>query len=102
MDHRALISTLTSEQRDHLTGKSDMPGLPLLLVHAGAIAALGGLIAWRVPFWPLLMLPQGILIVFLFTLLHETIHRTAFRTPWLNDGVARACSVAIALPADWF
>nr|WP_281285534.1 fatty acid desaturase family protein [Mesorhizobium norvegicum] len=54
------------------------------------------------PFWPLLMLPQGILIVFLFTLLHETVHRTAFETQWLNDAVARVCSLAIALPADWF
>ncbi|TGS93002.1 fatty acid desaturase, partial [Mesorhizobium sp. M8A.F.Ca.ET.213.01.1.1] len=63
---------------------------------------LGGLIAARVPLWPLLMLPQGILIVFLFTLLHETVHRTAFETQWLNDAVARLCSLAIALPADWF
>ena len=40
--------------------------------------------------------------VFLFTLLHETVHRTAFETQWLNDAVARVCSLAIALPADWF
>ncbi|TIT85032.1 MAG: fatty acid desaturase, partial [Mesorhizobium sp.] len=53
-------------------------------------------------YWPVLMLPQGILIVFLFTLLHETVHRTAFETQWLNDAVARLCSLAIALPADWF
>ena len=48
------------------------------------------------------MLPQGILIVFLFALLHETVHRTAFETQWLNDVVARVCSLMIALPADWF
>jgi fatty acid desaturase len=48
------------------------------------------------------MLPQGILVAFLFALLHETIHQTAFKTQWLNESVARVCSLMIALPADWF
>ena len=60
------------------------------------------MIALGVPGWPLLMLPQGILIVFLFTVLHETVHRTAFRSPWLNDLVARICGFLILVPADWF
>ena len=101
-DHRDLIASLTQQQRDRLTAKSDRLGLVQLAAHWGAIVVLGALIAAKVPFWPLLMLPQGILIVFLFTLLHETVHRTAFETQWLNDAVARVCSLAIALPADWF
>ncbi|TIW64004.1 MAG: fatty acid desaturase, partial [Mesorhizobium sp.] len=76
MDHRDVIASLTNEQRGRLTGKSDGPGLVQSAFHFGAILLLGGLIAARVPLWPLLMLPQGILIVFLFTLLHETVHRT--------------------------
>ncbi|MBZ9957619.1 MULTISPECIES: fatty acid desaturase family protein [unclassified Mesorhizobium] len=102
MDHRDVIASLTNEERSRLTGKSDGPGLVQLAFHLGAILLLGSLIAAKVPFWPLLMLPQGILIVFLFTLLHETVHRTAFERQWLNDAVARVCSLAIALPADWF
>ncbi|BCG95936.1 fatty acid desaturase family protein [Mesorhizobium sp. 131-2-1] len=102
MDHRDVIASLTNEERSRLTGKSDGPGLIQFAAHFGAILLLGGLIAAKVPFWPLLMLPQGILIVFLFTLLHETVHRTAFETQRLNDAVARLCSLAIALPADWF
>lgn len=102
MDHRDVIASLTNEERSRLTGKSDGPGLIQLAAHFDAILLLGGLIAAKVPFWPLLMLPQGILIVFLFTLLHETVHRTAFETQWLNDAVARLCSLAIVLPADWF
>ncbi len=102
MDHRTIIASLTSEERDRLTAKSDIAGLAQLAMHWGAIILLGWLIAARVPFWPLLMLPQGILIVFLFTLLHESVHRTPFRTQWLNDTVARVCSFAIILPTDWF
>lgn len=102
MDHRQIVTSLSQEQRDRLTERSDSPGLPLLILHWGAIIALGTLIVLKVPYWPLLMLPQGILIVFLFTLLHETIHQTAFRSPWLNEAVARAASFMLALPADWF
>ncbi len=102
IDHRDVIASLTNEERGRLTGKSNGPGLLQFSCHLGAIVILGTLIAARVPYWPVLMLPQGILIVFLFTLLHETVHRTAFETQWLNDAVARFCSLAIALPADWF
>ncbi|HVI88283.1 MAG TPA: fatty acid desaturase, partial [Dongiaceae bacterium] len=102
MDHRRLVAGLSIAERNRLTTKSDRPGLLHLAGHLGAIAACGVLIALRVPYWPLLMLPQGILIVFLFTLLHEAIHRTPFASSWLNDVVARFCSVALALPSDWF
>ena len=102
MDHREIVTSLSQAQRDHLTDTSDLPGLPLLGLHLGGILLLGVLIAIRVPFWPLLMVPQGILIAFLFTLLHETIHQTAFRSAWLNEVVARFASFALALPADWF
>lgn len=102
VDHRDVIASLTQEERNRLTAKSDVSGLVQLAAHWGAIVVIGSLIAAKVPFWQLLMLPQGILIVFLFTLLHETVHRTAFERQWLNDAVARVCSLAIALPADWF
>jgi len=102
MDHRDIIASLTPEERSRLTAKSNAAGLVQLGAHWGAIVIIGSLIAAKVPFWPLLMLPQGILIVFLFTLLHETVHRTAFETQWINDVVARVCSLALALPADWF
>jgi fatty acid desaturase len=102
MDHRRLVAGLSLADRTRLTAKSDRAGLLHLSGHLGAIAVLGTLITLRVPYWPVLMLPQGILIVFLFTLLHEAIHRTPFASPWLNDVVARFCSFALALPSDWF
>ena len=102
MDHRNVIASLTQGERDRLTAKSDLAGLVQLSAHWGAIAILGWLIAVRVPYWPLLMLPQGILIAFLFTLLHEAIHRTPFRTQWINEVVARVSSFVLVLPSDWF
>ena len=102
MDHRRLVAGLSIDERNRLTRKSDRAGLLQLALHLGALLVLGTLIALRIPYWPLLMLPQGILIVFLFTLLHEAIHRTPFATAWLNEIAARFSSFALALPADWF
>ncbi len=73
-----------------------------LALHFGGIVCMAGLIAERVPFWPVLMPLQGVLIVFLFTTMHETVHRTAFATRWLNDVVAALCGFLIALPPAWF
>ncbi len=102
LDHRQLLAALSRAQRRALTEKSDRPGLVRLCVHFGSIAGLGLLIAARAPLWPVLVPVQGILIVFLFTLEHETIHGTAFRTGWLNQSVAQICGFLIAIPAAWF
>jgi fatty acid desaturase len=102
IDHRSIIASLSVEDRRDLTGKLDTPGIFRLAAHGGLVVVLGALIAARIPFWPVLMLPQGILIVFLFTALHETIHETAFRTSWLNRGVAAVTGFLILLPPAWF
>ncbi|OCW57223.1 fatty acid desaturase [Hoeflea olei] len=102
MDHKAFIASLSPDQARALTETSDARGLVQLASHLGAIALLGGLIAARVPSWPLLMLPQGILIVFLFTALHEASHETPFRTRWLSTWTARVSGFLILLPPRWF
>lgn len=102
MDHRDFIAALPREQKQELTRKSDSKGLAAFGFHICAVLFLGALITLKVPYWPILLVPQGILIVFLFTTLHETIHRTAFATPWINDAVARLCGFLIVLPSDWF
>jgi len=102
MDHRAFLASLTPEQCRALTGTSDLRGLAQLALHLGAIMLLGGLIIARVPFWPLMMLPQGILLVFLFTLLHEASHATPFRSLWLNTAAAHLSGFVIVLPPRWF
>ncbi len=79
-----------------------MPGLRHLAWHWGAIALLGGWIAQGLPGWQIALLPQGILLVFLFTLLHETTHHTPFRSQWLNTVVGHVCGLILVLPATWF
>jgi fatty acid desaturase len=102
MDHKQFLASLTPAQCRELTETSDAPGLAQLALHLGAILLLGGLIVARVPFWPVLMLPQGILLVFLFTLLHEACHSTPFRTRWLNVAAAHLGGYVIFLPPRWF
>jgi fatty acid desaturase len=48
------------------------------------------------------MLLHGVVLIFLFTPLHETIHRTAFKTRALNETVAFVIGVLILLPREYF
>jgi fatty acid desaturase len=87
-----------------LAARSDLQGLGQLALHLLALLATGASVAlargsvWLVP----AMLPYGIVLVFLFAPLHETSHRTAFRTRRLNDWVAWVCGVALLLPPGYF
>ncbi len=101
-DHRDFLTALPADRKTALTETSDRAGLRHLAGHAGLILIVGALIAARVPFWPLLLPVQGVLIVFLFTLEHECTHRTPFRSQALSDWVGRACGLAILLPFEWF
>ncbi len=102
MDHREFVASLSADQRRHLTEKSDRAGIAHLALHWGAIAVVGGLILAQVPGWPVLMVVQGILIVFLFTLLHETVHQTPFRSVHLNTVAGYVSGFAVVLAPYWF
>ena len=105
MNHRAFIASLSPAQRAALTQRSDSAGLRQLALHFAAIAATGGCLAANS--LPLaasvaLSLTQGVLLVFLFPALHETVHGTPFATRWLNTAVGWTCGFVLLLPADWF
>jgi fatty acid desaturase len=102
MDHKQLIAGLSAADREALTARADGPGLLHLAGHLGLIGLCGWLIAAGVPGWQLVLPVQGILLVFLFTLLHETVHQTPFRSHWLNVGVGWLCALVLALPYNWF
>ena len=102
MDHRNFLSSLSKETRESLTQRLDRPGLVHLAFNWGLIISFGLDIYSGFPGWQLLLLPQGILAVFLFTLLHESVHQTPFRTGWLNDLTARVSGFLIFLPSTWF
>ncbi|MDH3913751.1 MAG: fatty acid desaturase, partial [Rhodospirillales bacterium] len=87
-----------------LSARSDAKGLVQFASHLAALPATGAAIvlAKGTP-WLALALPlHGIVLVFLFAPLHESIHRTAFRTRRLNDIVAWLCGVLLVLPPAYF
>jgi fatty acid desaturase len=96
------VAALPAATRKTLTAKADGPAALRLALHGGAVAGLGALIAAGVPGWGWLLLPQGVLLVFLFTAMHECLHRTAFATARLNDRIAAALGFLLLLPPEWF
>jgi fatty acid desaturase len=87
-----------------LSRRSDVRGVVQLAGHCGALAATATLVAltteslWIGP----ALVAHGIVLSFLFAPLHETIHRTAFRSRWLNDAVAWICGAVLVLPPRYF
>lgn len=83
-----------------LSRRSDLQGLLQLALHAGLLCATG-LIVWTSRDHPWLLgalVLHGIVLAFLFCPLHESIHRTAFASRWLNDVVAWICGALLMLP----
>ena len=104
-ERRPKAPSVTDRHRlRELTARSDRKGLVQLAGHAGALVATGALVAmargtvWLVP----ALLAHGLLLVFLFAPLHESIHRTAFRRRWLNEVVAWTCGALLILPPTYF
>lgn len=90
-----------------LSQKSDLPGVIRLASHYGMILLLGWLI-WFVAsrhgvLWALpLMVAQGFFVAFLFIVMHETAHKTAFRSRWLNLAFGQLSSILIAQPYEYY
>jgi fatty acid desaturase len=84
--------------------RSDAPGVIRFVGHGAALLLTGFLLyralgsLWVVP----ATLLHGAVLVFLFAPLHETIHRTAFRSRWLNDAVGWICGAVLVLPPEYF
>lgn len=95
---------LAPERLRALATRSDALGLKQLAAHLSALAATAAAVAWlRGSAWivPATVL-YGVVMIFLFTAQHECIHRTVFRRRRLNDAVAWACGLVVALPPRYF
>ncbi len=102
MDHKTFIAALPAETQAMLNQTNDRAGLRHLALHVGLIVMSGIWIALSLPLWGLALPLQGIALCFLFTLEHETTHKTPFKTAWLNEMVGRICGLLIVLPFEWF
>ena len=80
---------------------SDAAGIRRLAGHLALLGCTAALVraslgsGWVLP----AMLLHGVAVVSLFAPLHESTHRTAFRSRWLDDLVARAVSFVHFMPA---
>jgi len=100
--HKTIVASLQPQVRKALLERSDTAGLKQAACHFGLILLFSLYIYLSLPLWQLALVFQGILLIFLFTALHETIHGTAFKTPWMNSAVAHTSGFIIFLPARWF
>src|SRR5687767_759343 len=105
MDAEFLPAGIDRAALKPLARRSDRAGLIRLAGHAGTLAGTGALVLLAAG-QPLLLIPamalHGAAFIFLFAPLHETIHRTAFRSRRLNDAVAFVCGLFLLLPPDYF
>ena len=101
-DHKLIVARLGADKRRALLDQNNHAGLWRLGVQFSAIALCSLWIIARAPFYPAVMVVEGILAVFLFTALHETIHRTAFRSDHLNRLASLVCGFVVFLPPKWF
>lgn len=105
MDIDALpVVRLERETVRRLSQRSNGRGALQLGTHLALLTASGWLVwASRAHAWlAAALLLHGTLLCFLFCALHECIHRTAFASRPLNDGIAWVCGALLMLPAGYF
>ncbi len=87
-----------------LSRPSDAKGVAQLAVHVAMIVATGTLVTLASGTWWLLpaMALHGVPLAYLFCPMHEGVHRTAFASRRLNDGVAAIAGLVIGLPAGFY
>jgi fatty acid desaturase len=82
-------SPVTRETLDKLNQRSDLQGFIQTFGHLGLLALTGVAAAYSAGRWPfpivlLLVLLHGTFYAFLLNGFHEFVHKTVFRTKWLN------------------
>lgn len=95
---------LTRRELKALMTRSDRPAFLRLAGMLTLLAVTSSLIWLAFDSWLiwLAMFLQGIVIVHFFSLQHECVHYTAFKTRKLNDIAGNICGLAIILPNQQF
>ena len=102
MDYRTFVKSLPEADRKALVERKNRPGLRHLAIYMLLILLFAVPISLQVTAWPILMIPLGILLAFLFNLEHECTHKTPFRTEWINEWCGRISGFLIIQPFHWF
>jgi fatty acid desaturase len=98
---------LASAELRALSARTNLQGLVRAASHYGAIVLFGTLIwltvstyglLWAIP----LIVAQGYFVAFLFMVVHETAHKTAFRSRAINLALGHLSSFAIGLPYEYY
>jgi fatty acid desaturase len=106
-DAKTMPSPLDPEALRTLSARSDVKGALRTVGHYAAVIVFAVLILqiasifgpiWAVP----LFVAQGFFVAFLFMPLHETAHKTAFKTRALNLAVGNLSAFAIMLPYEYY
>lgn len=99
--HRRLVDRASLIRLDR---QSDARGLGRLGGHVAALVGSSWLVlaAAGGPLLAPALLLQGAILVGFFAPLHETVHRTAFRSRRLNDAVAWVAGAILLLPPEYF
>lgn len=101
------LKPLSPAMLRELSVRSNLRGAVQSLGHYGVIVLAGTLI-WMVAsrhgvLWALpLMAAQGYFVAFLFMAVHETAHKTAFRSRSLNLAVGHLSAFIIGLPYEYY
>ncbi len=92
------------DELESLTRRNDSIALLHIGLHFLSIALVAGLLQISTEFWlrGIFTVVLGILLTFLFAPLHESIHKTAFKTSWMNAVTASICGFILLLPPSYF
>jgi fatty acid desaturase len=101
------LKPLTPAMLRELSARSNVQGAARSLCHYGVVVLVGALI-WKVTatygvLWALpLVAVQGYFVAFLFMAVHETAHKTAFKSRGLNLAVGYVSGFIIGSPYEYY
>lgn len=101
------LKPLTPAMLRELSARSNVQGAARSLCHYGVVMLVGALI-WKVSatygvLWALpLVAVQGYFVAFLFMAVHETAHKTAFKSRGLNLAVGYLSAFIIGQPYEYY
>ncbi len=84
--------------------RTNRHGVAFAAVHLAALAVTGWAVWRALGTWWLVpaMAVYGVVLAHLFALLHESTHRTAFRSRWLNRAAAVGTGLVVGPPPRYF